>query len=142
MEKSPQKAFQAKGNKTEENRNVISLINFLQTLFDIHPDGQQPMTTVRGIRCDQFKNMATYVQMKRGLSRLSAKQGFHKCAVHYYPLELKDNEELLNELYPYTDTCECYDIQEAWEAIKKLSIEYPQMKLIIPDTLVQENSAR
>ena len=119
-------------NKTNENKDLISLVNFLRTLFEL--DKFRPKAVVRGIKCNSLKNMCTYVQEKQGLARLCPKQGYFKCGLCYFPRELKDDLETLNQIYPYGDEC-CCDLELMWEQIKKLSIENPLMRLKIPQKL-------
>ena len=88
--------------QTIENEIVLSLNNYIATVFDI--DEERHKATVRGIRADSDKLMRSYVQKKSGLRRFCPKVGyFPVCAICNFPRDLKDEPSVLTELYPYHD---------------------------------------
>jgi hypothetical protein len=88
--------------QTIENQRVLSMSNYIATVFDT--DEERYKATVRGMRVDSDKVMRTYVQEKSGLRRFCPKVGYFPCcAICDFPRELKDDPYMLARLYPYHD---------------------------------------
>ena len=119
---------------TLENAHIVSLMNYLTTVFDMEENRAQAI--VRGIRCDSTKNMCTYLCSKAGLSRFSAKSAFFPCGLCPFPLELKDSDDMLGRLFPYKDN-PCCDIELLLQHLIILKQQYPTLKLDLPDDFLR-----